>query len=142
MGAGADRRRSGPAGMLGGTERRTRVLIVDDDPMTLEMLAVALLDSGFTVRTAASACEALDEAHRRPPALVLADVMMPGMDGFQLCEALKRDPELATVPVILLSAAHGDSGDRERGARVGAADYLTKPVDLLGLVHTLRRLSA
>ena len=120
----------------------TRVLIVDDDPGSLEILAVALLDSGFNVRTAASAFEALEEARRRPPALVLADVMMPDMDGFQLCEALKRDPPLATVPVVLISAAYGDEGDRARGASVGAADYLSKPVDLLGLVDVLRRLSA
>ena len=121
---------------------RPRVLIVDDDPMNLEMLAVALLDNGFAVRTADSGAEALAEARRLPPALVLADVMMPDMDGFQLCATLKRDPELGAVPVVLLSAAAGDSADRQRGAEVGAADYLAKPVDLSGLVRVLRRLAA
>jgi CheY-like chemotaxis protein len=128
--------------MAGGGKGETRVLIVDDDPTSLEILAVALLDSGFTVRTAANAFEALVEARRVRPSLILADVMMPEMDGFQLCAAIKRDPDLGKVPVVLLSAAYGDRRDLERGASVGAADYLSKPVDLPGLVRVLRRLSA
>jgi putative two-component system response regulator len=132
----------GPAGMVGSSEGRTRVLIVDDDPASLEMLAVALLDNGFTVRTAASASEALAEARRLRPALILSDVAMPDVDGFELCAALKRDPQLSAVPVVLLSAAYGDARDRERGARVGAADYLAKPVDLPGLLRVLQRFSA
>ena len=129
-------------GMADRSAGRPRVLIVDDDPMNLEMLAVALLDSGFAVRTADSGAEALAEARRLPPALVLADVMMPGMDGFQLCAALKQDPQLGAVPVVLLSAAAGNSADQQRVADVGAADYLAKPVDLSGLVRVLRRLAA
>jgi CheY-like chemotaxis protein len=124
------------------SESRTRVLVVDDDPDSLEWLAMALLDSGFAVRTAASGPEALDEARRLPPALVLSDVMMPEMDGFELCAALKQDPRLRAVPVVLLSAGYGDPVDLERGANVGAADYLTKPVELDGLVDALRRLAA
>jgi CheY-like chemotaxis protein len=128
--------------MVDGRASGTRVLIVDDDPVSLEMLAVALLDSGFTVRTAANAFEALAEARRLPPSLVLSDVMMPDMDGFELCAALKEDPGLDKVPVVLLTAAYGDQADYERGASVGAADYLTKPVDLTDLIRVLRRLSA
>ena len=130
------------AGVSNRSAGRPRVLIVDDDPMNLEMLAVALLDSGFAVRTADSGAEALAEARRLPPALVLADVMMPDMDGFELCAALKQDPQLGGVPVVLLSAATGSSADCQRVADVGAADYLTKPVDLSGLVRVLRRLAA
>ena len=120
----------------------TRVLVVDADARSLEMLAVALLDSGFTVRTAASAAEALAEARKRPPALILSDVAIPGMDGFQLCAALRGDPELGSVPVVLLSGGQADRGLRERGATAGASDYLTKPVDLPRLVQMVRRLSA
>lgn len=127
---------------MAGATFAKRVLIVDDDPASLEILAVALLDSGFSVRTAASAPEALEEARRLPPALVLADAGMPEMDGFELCAALKQDPSLGTVPVVLLSAEYADRRDRERSASVGAADYLTKPVDLTGLVQVLRRLAA
>jgi CheY-like chemotaxis protein len=128
--------------MAGASGDATRVLIVDDDPGSLEILAVALLDSGFTVRTAASALEAIAEARRLRPSLVLADVVMPDMDGFELCATLKQDPHLGTVPVVLLSAAVGDRRNRERSASVGADDCLTKPVDLTGLVEVLRRLAA
>src|SRR3954470_1983790 len=72
----------------------TRVLVVDADVSSLEMLAVALLDSGFSVRTAASAAEALAEARKRPPSLVLTDIAMPEMDGIQLCAELRGDPSL------------------------------------------------
>src|SRR6266542_2198518 len=113
-----------------GSGPETRVLVVDADARSLEMLAVALLDSGFAVRTAASAAEALAEARKRPPALILSDVAIPGMDGFQLCAALRGDPDLGSVPVVLLSGGQGDRALRERGATAGASDYLTKPVDL------------
>ena len=106
------------------------------------MLAVALLDSGFAVRTAASAAEALAEAQKRPPSLVLTDVAMPGMDGFQLCAAFRGDPSLGNVPVVLLAGTQVDARLRERGASAGASDYLTKPVDLPRLVQVIRGLSA
>jgi CheY-like chemotaxis protein len=123
-----------------GTE--TRVLVVDADTRSLEMLAVALLDSGFAVRTAASAAEALAEAQKRPPSLVLTDVAIPGMDGFQLCAAFRGDPSLGNVPVVLLAGTQVDARLRERGASAGASDYLTKPVDLPRLVQVIRGLSA
>jgi CheY-like chemotaxis protein len=127
---------------MGLTRQQTRVLVVDADVRSLELLAVALLDSGFAVRTAASAPEALVEARKRPPALVLSDIAIPGMDGFALCAALRGDPELARVPVVLLSGGQVDRRFRERGSTAGASDYLTKPVDLPRLVQLVRRLSA
>jgi CheY-like chemotaxis protein len=132
----------GPSEMAATSKDATRVLIVDDDPGSLEILAVALLESGFSVRTAASAFEAIAEARRLRPSLVLADVVMPGMDGFELCATLKQDPNLGNVPVVLLTAADPAREDRERSASVGAVDCLTKPVDLSGLVEVLRRLAA
>lgn len=142
--AGAPRSNGVIGGGLGGDAggNGTRVLIVNDDPMTLEILAEALLDNGFDVRTAADAREALAEARRLPPSLVLADVGMPRVDGFQLCAELKQDVRLGRVPVILLSAGNGDSRERARGAEVGAAGYLTTPIDLPGLVQLLRELAA
>jgi CheY-like chemotaxis protein len=120
----------------------TRVLVVDADARSLEMLAVALLDSGFTVRTAASAAEALAEARKRPPSLVLTDVAIPGMDGFQLCAAFRDDPGLGKVPVVLLAGGQAGPRVRERGTMAGASDCLTKPVDLPRLVQVIRGLSA
>src|SRR3954470_24803013 len=86
----------------------TRVLVVDADASSLEMLAVALLDSGFAVRTAASGAEALAEARKRPPSLVLTEIAMPGMDGIQLCAAFRGDPGLGNVPIVLLAGGHAD----------------------------------
>ena len=106
------------------------------------MLAVALLDSGFTVRTAASAAEALAEARKRPPSLVLTDVAIPGMDGFQLCAEMRGDPGLGRVPIVLLAGSGIDWRLRERGSEVGASDYLTKPIDLVRLVQVIRGLAA
>ena len=99
---------------MGGIEDVLPVLIVDDDPLNLEILAVALLDNGFSVRTADSADEALAEARRLPPSLILADVMMPIVDGFELCAAVKQDPQLGSIPVVLISAAVGDRRDHDR----------------------------
>ena len=120
----------------------TRVLVVDADARSLELLAVALLDSGFAVRTAASAAEALAEARKRPPSLVLTDVAMPGMDGIQLCAEFRGDPGLGNVPIVLLAGGHADARLRERGNSAGASDYLTKPIDLPRLVQVIRGLSA
>jgi CheY-like chemotaxis protein len=127
---------------MGQSGPETRVLVVDSDARSLELLAVALLDSGFAVRTAASAAEALAEARKRPPSLVLTDVAMPGMDGFQLCTALRGEPGLGGVPVVLLAGGQIDPRLRERGTTAGAAEYLPKPVDLPRLVRVIRGLSA
>jgi two-component system, sensor histidine kinase and response regulator len=120
----------------------TRVLVVDADASSLETLAVALLDSGFAVRTAASGAEALAEARKRPPSLVLTEIAMPGMDGIQLCAAFRGDPGLGDVPIVLLTGGQTDPRLRERVATAGASDYLTKPIDLPRLVQVIRGLSA
>jgi CheY-like chemotaxis protein len=130
----------GPSGQPTGQE--TRVLVVDADARSLEMLAVALLDSGFAVRTAASAVEALAEARKRPPSLILTEIAMPGVDGFELCAAFRGDPGLGNVPIVLLAGGQSDPRLRERGATAGASDYLTKPIDLPQLVQVIRGLSA
>jgi CheY-like chemotaxis protein len=120
----------------------TRVLVVDADASSLETLAVALLDSGFAVRTAASGAEALAEARKRPPSLVLTEIAMPGMDGIQLCAAFRGEPGLGNVPIVLLTGGQADSRLRERVVTAGASDYLTKPIDLPRLVQVIRGLSA
>lgn len=120
----------------------TRVLVVDADVRSLETLAVALLDSGFAVRTAASGAEALAEARKRPPSLVLTEIAMPGMDGIQLCSELRGDPRLGGVPIVLLAGGQIDPRLRERGSTAGVSDYLTKPIDLPRLVQVIRGLSA
>ena len=106
-----------------------RVLVVDDDAASRSMLAEWLSAYGHAVTTAADGPEALLAVERDPPDAIVMDVMMPGMDGFAVCERLKSNPRTAVVPVLLLTALH-EREDRLRGMRAGANDFLMKPVDL------------
>lgn len=109
-------------------------MIVDDTPSNMELLRLAL-QTQHDVVTATNSDEALLWIeHNGPPDLILLDVIMPGMDGYTLCEHLKRDPETAGIPVIFLTAK-GDPADELRGLRCGALDYIIKPAPAL-LVRT------
>lgn len=123
-------------------DRDARVLIVDDDLASLEQLALALLDQGFSVRTAATAAEALAEARRIRPSIVLSDAGMRKRDGFDLCAALQRESGLDSVPVVLLSGRPSGHGMAEPTDGAGVARCLSKPVDLSGLVRVIRQLVA
>jgi two-component system phosphate regulon response regulator PhoB len=103
-------------------------LIVDDDEdaRVLLMRALAKSDWGFQVSSAADGVRALEEITVARPHLVITDIMMPRMNGFDLCAALRRDPATAAIPVIMLTALEDDA-DRTRGLAVGANEYLTKP---------------
>ena len=116
------------------------VLVVDDDATIRRLLQITLETEGFTVTTAGDGVEGLRMAQEQPrPDLVLLDIMMPGMDGLQVCHTLKNDPATKDIPVVLLSAK-AQSHDIELGLRVGADDYITKPPDLLDLVARVRQL--
>ena len=116
------------------------VLVVDDDATIRRLLQITLETEGFTVSTAGDGVEGLRMAQEAPrPDLVLLDIMMPGMDGLQVCHTLKNDPATQDMPVVLLSAK-AQSHDIELGMRVGADDYITKPPDLLDLVARVRQL--
>lgn len=115
------------------------VLVVDDDPLILRVVATVLDLEEFEVVTAVSAEEALGALADSSPDLVVSDVMMPGMDGFELCERIRRDPDHAKVPIILLTARDADD-DRRRGAEVGGDAYLTKPFSPLELIDEIDRL--
>ena len=116
------------------------VLVVDDDATIRRLLQITLETEGFTVTTAGDGMEGLRMAQEVPrPDLVLLDIMMPGMDGLQVCHTLKNDPATRELPVVLLSAK-AQSHDIELGMRVGADDYITKPPDLLDLVTRVRQL--
>ncbi len=102
------------------------VLVVDDLPANARLLASLLERDGHVVSTAATGAEALEAAAAAPPDLVLLDVMMPGIDGFETCRRLKALPRMRLVPVVLVTALH-DSDDRIKGIEAGADDFLTKP---------------
>jgi len=106
-----------------------RVLVVDDDPAGRGMMADWLAAYGHDVITASDGPEALLSVERDGPDVIILDVMMPGMDGFAVCERLKSNPRTAVVPVLMLTALN-DREDRMRGMRAGANDFLMKPADL------------
>ncbi len=114
-----------------------RVLLVDDDPVIVRLLEVNFRLEGYVIETAGRGEEALAKATANPPDLVVLDVMMPGLDGWEVCRRFREDPRLADVPVIFLSArAHED--DKDRGAALGVVGYVTKPFDPVRLMEIVR----
>ncbi len=103
------------------------VLVVDDEPMARKMLRLILVRAGFDVFEANDGHQALSEIKHNIPDLVILDVMMPGIDGFEVCETLRNDDETAELPIIMLSAK-ADIESVNKGLRLGATKYLTKPV--------------
>lgn len=103
------------------------VLVVDDEPMARTLLRLMLVRAGFNVSEAEDGFDALDKVRKTRPDIILLDVMMPGMDGFSVCERLRNDTETASLPIIMLSAKT-DLGSINKGLRVGATVYLTKPI--------------
>ena len=101
-------------------------MVVDDTPANLHLLTGLLQSRGYRVRPVPSGELALQSIRREPPQLVLLDINMPGMNGYELCERLKNDPQLASVPVIFISAL-SDTVDKVKGFSLGAVDYITKP---------------
>ncbi len=113
------------------------VLLVDDNPQNLELLLAYLEDLGCELRQASDGLGALEEVNRRHPDIILLDVMMPRMSGFQACAKLKADPATREIPIVMITALT-EVSDVERAAECGADDFLTKPVNRLELVTKVR----
>ena len=113
------------------------LLVADDDPFIARLLEIELRAAGYDVRVASDGVEAFDLAQERSPDLVLADVMMPNMDGFELTRRLRQDPRTATVSIIMLTA-RGLSADKLEGFAIGADDYIVKPFDTPELLARIR----
>jgi adenylate cyclase len=127
---------------LAATQNAFRVLIVDDDQDMVAFFGRLLAKEAMSVDAVYDGAAALAHIAATPPDLVLLDVMMPGMSGFEVCERLKADPVTALIPVVLVTALE-DHGSRVRGIEAGADDFLSKPVnreELIARVKTLRRL--
>jgi two-component system, cell cycle response regulator len=117
-----------------------RILVVDDILANVKLLEARLSAEYFEVLTAYSGREALEVLATRPVDVVLLDVMMPGMDGFEVCRRIKSDPKTTHVPVIMVSALDQTS-DQIQGLKAGADDFLTKPVDDIALVTRVKNLA-
>lgn len=116
---------------------KNTILIVDDEPSARDTLEALLFREGFDLAFAGNGPEALEKATTLTPDLILLDVMMPGMDGFQVCWQLRADPLLAEVPVIMITALD-DRDSRLRGIEVGADDFVSKPFDRIELRTRVR----
>lgn len=116
-----------------------RVLICDDDPVILRLLQVNLELEGYDVLLAHHGEQAIEVANEQKPDLVILDIMMPRLDGYQTCERLKANEETKGIPVVFLSAK-AQQADIEKGKEFGVADYLTKPFDPNDLVDVVQRL--
>ncbi|ESW91580.1 diguanylate cyclase [Mesorhizobium sp. L103C119B0] len=116
-----------------------RILVVDDIPANVKLLEVRLLAEYFEVLTASNGPDAIETCENGKVDVVLLDVMMPGMDGFEVCKRLKSDPATAHIPVVMVTAL-GHVADRVRGLEAGADDFLTKPVNDLQLMTRVKSL--
>src|SRR5215510_516121 len=118
------------------------ILVVDDDPKHLRLVDALLQPRGYTVVTSSNGAEALEQAHRVSPDLILLDVMMPQVDGFEVCKLLKDHPATRLIPMVMMTALDRME-DRIKGIEAGADDFLTKPVhrdELLARIRTSLRL--
>jgi DNA-binding response OmpR family regulator len=118
-----------------------KILVVDDEAVLVETIAYNLEQAGYQVITAADGGSALEAARRETPDLVILDLMLPEMDGLEVCRQLRREHTTATIPIMMLTAK-GDEIDKVVGLEVGADDYVTKPFgrrELLARVRALLR---
>jgi len=126
-------------GALGPDGSPGRVLLVDDHPQNLELLQAYLEEFGCAVSTATDGLEALTAVANVKPDLIVLDVMMPRMSGFQVCSKLKASDETKDIPVVMVTALNAVA-DVERAVECGADDFLTKPVNKLELLTRVRSL--
>jgi len=113
------------------------ILVVDDTPVNVELLAGMLGAAGYHVRSATNGASALRSVQARQPALILLDIMMPGMDGFEVCRHLKEDALTRDIPLIFLSALT-DTANKLKGFELGAVDYITKPFHVKEVLARVR----
>jgi two-component system phosphate regulon response regulator PhoB len=118
---------------------RAKILVVDDEPEAVELVEFNLTQAGFHVMSAADGTEAVNKAREQLPNLIVLDLMLPEMDGLEVCRMLRRDPATASVPIIMLTAKAAEM-DRIVGLELGADDYVTKPFSPRELVLRVRRI--
>jgi putative two-component system response regulator len=115
------------------------ILVADDEPNIREIIKMMLSEEGYHLIFAENGAEAVDMAHKLVPDLVLLDVMMPKMDGYEVCRRLRAEPALAQVPIIMITAL-GDTASRIRGITSGADDFISKPFDSAELTAKIKNI--
>jgi two-component system alkaline phosphatase synthesis response regulator PhoP len=121
------------------TPMRKKILVVDDNAELVELISFNLKRVGYSIGTASNGVDAIKKARSLEPDLIVLDVMMPELDGFAVCEILRRDSATATLPILMLTALSGELG-RVAGLGSGASDFLTKPFSPRLLVQRIAEL--
>jgi len=116
-----------------------RILCVDDGPLNLSLLEAMLVPRGYDVLLVSNGFEALEKISTERIDICLLDVMMPGMDGFEVCRRIKADKEHCAIPVVMITA-HADRENRIRGIEAGAEDFITKPFDSAEVLARIKML--
>jgi two-component system alkaline phosphatase synthesis response regulator PhoP len=118
-----------------------KILVIEDDPAISRLVDYTLRHEGYEVVTAANGLEGIRKAHNEAPDLVILDVMLPGMDGFEICHQLRSEPDTASI-LILMFSAKAQEIDKNTGLKVGADDYLPKPAAPAEIVGRVAKLLA
>lgn len=118
---------------------KPKILVVDDEPDAVELIEFNLKSAGYDVVTAADGEEALKKARSSLPNLIVLDLMLPEVDGLEVCKILRRDPKTSSIPIVMLTAKAAEI-DRVLGLELGADDYVTKPFSPRELVLRVKRL--
>jgi twitching motility two-component system response regulator PilG len=120
---------------------KQKILIVEDEESLLKLESILLTSKGYDVRGVSNGQEALDAIAEEKPDLVLLDIMLPEIDGFEVCQRIKDNPETREIPVIMLTAKKSRE-DMARGEKVGADWYITKPFKSVMVIETIQRFLA
>ena len=118
---------------------KNRILVVEDEESLLKLESILFTSKGYAVTGVRDGNEALEAIGEARPDLVVLDVMLPGLDGFQVCRAIKENPETSSIPVVMLTAKKS-SADLERGKSAGADAYLTKPFKSVKVLEVIEGL--
>ncbi len=122
---------------MGETEKKLKVLVVDDSSTNTFLLDSLLKEEGFDVFTTISGKKAIEIAAKQLPHIILLDIMMPGMSGYDVLEIIKKDNTLKNIPVIIVTAKE-QKDEYEKVKKMGAVDYIQKPIDLSLLVEKVK----
>lgn len=118
-----------------------RILVIEDDPAGLRLVGYTLKKQGYEVVTASNGLEGLKKAREEGPDLVILDLMLPGIDGFEICHRLRTEPQTARLPILVLSGKTGEA-DRDTALKVGANAYLVKPASPSEVIKQVESLLA
>ena len=118
-----------------------KILVIEDDPATSRLVEYSLRHKGYQVISASNGLDGIRKARDEAPDLIILDVMLPGMDGFEICHRLRSEPDTAAIAILMFSAKAQEI-DRDTGLKVGADDYLSKPADPSEITRRVENLLA